>query len=54
MYGGYGTANEFIWGGEGDDIIYGGDTIKTRQILNGNEGDDIIFPGSSFDNAMDV
>ena len=47
MYGGYGTGNEFMWGGEGDDRIFGGVNTSIRQVLNGNEGDDIIYPGSS-------
>ena len=53
MYGGYGTGNEFIWGGEGDDTIFGGNLARTRQILNGNEGDDIIYPGTAMDGTRD-
>ena len=44
MYG-TNTANEYQWGGEGDDRIHGGN----RNLIvtnNGNEGDDIIYPGS--------
>ena len=34
-----------MWGGEGDDIIYGG-FANDNIVINGNEGDDIIYPGS--------
>ena len=34
-----------MWGGEGDDIIYGGFS-NMNTFINGNEGDDVIYPAS--------
>ena len=45
MWGSRNTEYEYMWGGEGDDVIYGG-FGHMNQYLNGNEGDDIIYPGS--------
>lgn len=39
---------EYIWGGSGNDIIYGGPGKAgddgTVSVLDGNSGDDIIYP----------
>lgn len=38
---------EYIWGGEGNDEIYGGAMIgATGSFINGNQGHDVIHPGS--------
>ena len=37
---------QYLWGGEGQDVIYGGYSTRSQQIF-GNEDDDVIHPGSS-------
>ena len=36
---------EYIWGGSGEDILYGG-YDNDNEYINGNDGDDIIYPAS--------
>ena len=41
-----GAQNDFLAGGEGDQLIYGG---SENDILNGNAGDDVLFGGNGYD-----
>ena len=38
--------NEYMWGGEGQDVIHSGDSVE-NSFINGNSGDDIIHPGDN-------
>ena len=40
------TEYEYIWGGSGDDVLYGG-FDNMNEYINGNDGDDIIYPASN-------
>ena len=47
------TANEYQWGGEGDDEIHGGND-NLIVSLSGNQGNDVIYPGSDIVTSEEI
>lgn len=49
-----GQDDEYIWGGSGDDKIYGAPGLDGVVKINGNEGDDLVYAGDDVEGTITV
>ena len=51
IWGVYGNLSEYLWGGEGNDYVYGGPSLLGNSFIFGNGGHDVLFAGAYGDDS---